>query len=87
MSEFKCVRVINKNLPRGDFLDAYRLVCKLESGILSKDGLSFGFVGKSDRKRVFSFDCGAMTTECKAFVYAINHYLGKYSSGVEIIVS
>lgn len=84
MSEYKCIRVINKELPKADFRKAYDFLCKLETGILSDDEESILFSGKSAKKQRFSVDSGCYTTELKAFTQAVKWYLGKYEYGVEV---
>jgi len=84
MSEYKCIRVINKELSKEDFKKAYNFLCKLETGIISEDGCSILFSGKSEKKQRFSVDSGCYTTELRAFTQAVKWYLGKYEYGVEV---
>lgn len=86
MSEYKCVKVVNKTLTEEDFMKAHKLLCRLEIGILSDRKDTILFSGKSDKKEVFSVDSGCFTNELNAFKNAIKFYLGNYVKGVEIVV-
>lgn len=86
MSEYKCIRVTNKELSKDDFKRVYDSLCRLETGLLSEDGGFISFFGKSEKKTQFSVDLGCNTTELRAFMNAIHFYLGEYEHGVEVKV-
>lgn len=83
MSEYKCVRVVNKELTKDDFHKVYDTLCNLEVGIMTEDHNAIVFSGKSEIKQRFSVDCGSITTELRAFLLAVRWYL-RHESGIEI---
>ena len=85
MSDYKCIRVINKNLSTEDFEQLYKQLCNLETGIISENKQSILFTGKSTTQRRFSVDAGCSTTEIRAFVRSIMFYAKDFINGVEIV--
>lgn len=83
MSEYKCVKVINKLLKKEEFAKVYAQLCKLEVGLINEHEIVFS--GKSETKHIFSIDNGCFTSERNSFILALRHYLGSYSTKVEIL--
>lgn len=84
MSEYKAIRIKNKNLSEKIFERACERMSLLERYVGSAQNQPVVFTGKSTKKIVYSVDCGADTTECNGFVSAITFYLGSDRDGVEI---
>lgn len=83
MSEYKCVKVINRFLTKEEFAKVYAQICKLEVGLMNEQEIVFS--GKSEAKQIFSVDSGCFTTERNSFILALQYYLGSDCTKVEIL--
>ena len=81
------ITISNTNLKDDEFAAVRKQLSKFDVFLESSDGKSISSYGISDIKTVYSIDCGAMVNELKAYLLAINHYLGDYQKSVKVTVN
>ena len=83
---YYAVTISNINLTDDEFKEVKNHISAIDVFLENADRKSITSYGISDNKTVYSIDCGAMVNELKAYLLAINHYLGDYQKSVKITV-
>jgi len=81
---YHTITISNVNLTEKEFAEVRNRLSAYDVFLESSDGKSISSYGISDTKIVYSIDCGAMVNELKAYLLAVNHYLGDYCKLVQI---
>ena len=81
---YHTIKISNVNLTEKEFAEVRNRLSAYDVFLERSDGKSISSYGISDAKTVYSIDCGAMVNELKAYLLAVNHYLGDYCKLVQI---
>ena len=81
---YHTIKISNVNLTEKEFVEVRNRLSAFDVFLESSDGKSISSYGISDTKTVYSIDCGAMVNELRAYLMAVNRYLGNYCKFVEI---
>ena len=83
---YHTIIISNVNLTEKEFAEVKNRLSAFDMFLESSDDKSISSYGISDTKTVYSIDCGAIVNELRAYLMAINHYLGDYQKDVKITV-
>ena len=83
---YHTIKISNVNLTEKEFAEFRNQLSKFDVFLESTDGKSISSYGISDTKTTYSIDCGAIVNELRAYLLAINHFLGDYQKYVKITV-
>lgn len=81
---YHTIKISNVNLTEKEFKEVKNRLSVFDVFLESTDGKSISSYGISDTKTVYSIDYGAMVNELRAYLMAVNRYLGNYCKFVEI---
>ena len=84
MGEYKGLKIVNAGLSEQEWDAAYQNINKYDI-FIRKGNIMFLFGGRSTKKRTYSVDIGASTTEYNAMKLAVQFYLGDLARRVTII--
>lgn len=84
MGEYKVISITNVSLAENDWQFVISRLSNLGRFVQVKQGKLACMSGKSTKKKTFSVDCGALTTEYNAFLLAIKFYVGEHINGIRI---
>ena len=83
---YHAIEISNANLSDDEFSEVKKQLSLFDVFLESADGKSILSYGIGDTKTVYSIDCGALVNELRAYLLAVNHYLGDYRKSVEITI-
>ena len=81
---YHTIKISNVNLTEKEFEEVKNRLSTFDVFLESSDVKSISSYGISDTKTVYSIDCGAIVNEFRAYLMAVNRYLGNYCKSVEI---
>ena len=81
---YHTIKISNVNLTEEEFEEVKNRLSTFDVFLESSDGKSISSYGISDTKTVYSIDCGAIVNEFRAYLMAVNRYLGNYCKFVKI---